>query len=192
VPGSSRGPAGLAVVAIDDAQTVAGAVVALAVSNAKQRRRVVVADLSAGAHAARLLQASIPGISNINSEGVPIVVVVPEAQDVAPVGPLRSRTSSEGYAEADESVAAACSSADLVLSLVTLDPAFGGEHLATWATDVVAVVTAGLSTAARIQAVGEMIRLAATRLESVVVLDADKSDESLGAVSTAAYHPTSL
>jgi Chain length determinant protein len=192
VPGSSRGPAGLAVVAVDDTQTVARAVVELAFSSARQRRRVVVADLSADAQAARLMGADIPGISTVNSEGVPIVVVVPAAQDVAPVGPLRSRTSSEGYAEADESVAAACTSADLVLSLVTLDPAFGGEHLATWATDVVAVVTAGLSTAARIQAVGEMIRLAATRLESVVVLDADKSDESLGAVSTAAYHPTSL
>ena len=28
----------------------------------------------------------------------------------------------------------ACSTADLVLSLVTLDPAVGGDYLATWAT----------------------------------------------------------
>ena len=81
--------------------------------------------------------------------------------------------------------------ADLVLSLVTLDPAFGGEHLATWATDAVAVGHRwSIDGAVRIHAVGEMVRLAGTRLGSVVVIDADRSDESLGATSTP-YEPAS-
>jgi hypothetical protein len=56
------------------------------------------------------------------------------------------------------------------------------EHLATWATEAVAVVTAGQSSATRINAVGEMIRVAGIRLDSVAVINADKGDESLGKV----------
>jgi capsular polysaccharide biosynthesis protein len=191
VPQSSRGPAGLAVVAVDNAETVARAVVALAVSGSKQRWRVVVADLSAGAHAAHLLGADGPGMSTVSPEGAPIVVMVPAADDVAPTGPLRSHAPGKEHAQADEALAAACARADLVLSLVSLDPSFGGEHLATWATDVVAVVTAGHSTTVRVHAVGEMIRLSGAHLSSVVVVGADESDESLGLTSTA-YHPAPL
>jgi capsular polysaccharide biosynthesis protein len=191
VPGSSRGPAGLAVVAVDSTPTVARAVAALAVSIAKEPRKVVLADLSAGAYAARLLGAKRPGITKVTLEGTLIGVVVPAAADVAPAGPLRSRTSPDGYLRADESLAAACADADLVLSLVTFDPAFGGDYIATWATDAVAVVTAGRSTSVRIHATGELIRLAGTRLASVVVLDADKSDESLGMLSEPGYQSAS-
>ena len=191
VPGSSRGPAGLAVVAVDDAPAVARAVVDLAVSSAEQRRRVVLADLSAGSHAARLLGVRGPGIDMANPSGVTIAVVVPATDDTAPVGPLQSHASLARYAQADESLLAACARADLVLSLVTLDPAFGGEHLATWATEAVAVVTAGKSTAVRIRAVGDMIRLAGVHLNSVVVVDADNNDESLG-ITSLAYEPAPL
>jgi capsular polysaccharide biosynthesis protein len=179
VPGSSRGPSCLAVVAVDDARTAAEAVVEFVVSNAK-RKRIVVADLSAGAHAAHLLGVDQPGVSTISPSGNPVVVMVPAAEDIAPVGHLSSRSS---RIHADEKVSSACSHADLVLSLVTLDPAFGGDHLATWATDATAIVTAGRSTATRVHAAGEMIRLAGVRLASVVVVDADASDESLGALS---------
>ena len=185
VPGSSSGPAGLAVVAVDNVPTVARVVADLAVSSGEQRKRVVLADLSAGAYAARLLGVDSPGINVVSPSGVSIVVVVPAADDVAPIGPLERHGSPAGYAQADESLKAACARADLVLSLVTLDPAFGGEYIATWATDVVAVVSAGRSTAVRIHAVGEMVRLAGTRLGSVVVIDADKGDESLGITNMA-------
>ena len=113
--------------------------------------------------------------------------MVPAADDLAPVGPLRVP---DRNAEPDAALAAACAKADLVLSLVSLDPADGGEHLATWATDAVAMVTAGRSTATRIHAVGEMIRLAGARLASVVVMDADKADESLGATTTEYLAPS--
>jgi hypothetical protein len=46
------------------------------------------------------------------------------------------------------------------------------------------MVTAGQSSEERIRGVREMIRLAGTRLDSVVLVGADKSDQSLGVSST--------
>jgi hypothetical protein len=185
VPGSSNGPAGLAVIAVDDTPTVAQAVIGLADSIAK-RGRVVLADLSAGTHSARILGVEKPGVTMVDRpDNVRIAVVVPAAGDIAPVGSLRGHVSpTYVYAQPDEAIASTSAHADLVLSLVTLDPAIGGEHIATWATDVVAVVTAGRATATRIHATGEMVRLAGARLSSVVVVGVDKTDESLGISST--------
>jgi capsular polysaccharide biosynthesis protein len=189
VPGSSKGPASLAVVAVDDLESVARIVVALASAKAAGGSTVVLADLSCGASAARLLGVDGPQDADglrIDSAGDPdsrITVVVPGADQIAPVGPLPSHASPEGCAQPEESLAAACAGADLVLSVVSLDPAFGAEHLGTWATDAVAVVTAGRSTSVRMHAVGEMIRLAGTRLGSVVVVGSDARDESLGSVT---------
>ena len=180
VPGSSRGPASLAVVAVDDVQTVAGAVASMARSRAKEGRQVVVADLSSGAPLARLLGAKAPGVHPVSQDGVQLVVAVPGRDDVALVGPVRGGRSPALWAGPDEAVANACSSADLLLTLATLDPALGADHLATWASDAVAVVTAGRSSAEKVHSVGEMIRLAGIRLDSAVLLGADSSDESLG------------
>lgn len=186
VPANSQGAASLAVVAVDDAPTVAQAVIRLAIASSQQRKRVVLADLSVAISAARQLGVAAPGISTVSPEGVPIVVVVPESEDVAPVGPLRNP--STGSARVSERLAGTCAQADLVISVVTLNPAFGGDYLGSWATDAVAVVTAGQSTATRLHAAGEMIRLAGVRLGSVVVLGADRNDESLGTV-VAEYQP---
>jgi hypothetical protein len=147
-----------------------------------KRRQIVLADLSGHASAARLLGVAKPGISTVDRDGYRMVVVVPASDDVAPVGPFPGR-GGEVPAKPDEKLVAACAHADLVLSLVTLDPAFGADHLGTWATDAVGVVTAGQSTAMKVHAAGEMIRLARTHLNSVVVLGVDAGDESLGASS---------
>ena len=87
-----------------------------------------------------------------------------------------------GPAPAGDALVAADVSADLLLSLVTIDPALGGDHLGTWATDAVVVVSAGQSSAERIYGVGEVIRLAGMRVASVVLTGADKSDVTLGLV----------
>ncbi len=179
IPGSSQGPASLAVVAVDDAPTVAKAVVELATAKAKEGSRVVLADLTSDGDAARLLDVHGAGIGKVTPDGTRFVLVVPDSL-LAPVGPLESHASPDGYAEPDKELVSAAAEADLVIALVTLDPALGAEHLATWAADAVAVVTAGRTTAVRMQAVGEMIRLAGTRLGSVVVIGADKHDETLG------------
>jgi capsular polysaccharide biosynthesis protein len=177
IPRSLRGPAGLAVVAVDNEQVAAATVVSLAITYASRDKKVVLADLSGGYRAARLLGVKKPGVHATTKKGVNLIVAVPDRDDIAPAGPLRS---SKMPGPASEAVMDACTSADLVLSLVTLDPAFGGDHLATWATDAVVMVTAGHSSAVRVRAVGEMVRLAGTRLSSAIVLEADRGDEGLG------------
>jgi capsular polysaccharide biosynthesis protein len=191
VPRNSRGPEGLAVVAIDNEQAAAQAVIALAVALAKQHRRIAIADLSAGTHAARLAEVHGPGVHKANLDGVPVLVAVPEADDVSPAGPLRGPAPANGRTGVDERLAAACADADVIVSLVTLDPGFGGDYLAGWATEAVMMVTAGASTAVRIHAAGEMVRLAGTRKSSVVVINTDRRDESLGTVN-APYHSASI
>ena len=178
IPRRSR-RAALAVVALDDERAAALAVISLALSCAKEGKQVVVADLSSGAQAAGLLGVKKPGIRTANVDGLLVVVALPDSDNVMPAGPLR-RTSREDQSAPPGKLVAACESADLLLTLVALDPAVGGEHLATWATDAVVMVTAGRSTWTRIHAVGEMIRLAGTRLVSAVLIGADKTDESLG------------
>jgi capsular polysaccharide biosynthesis protein len=183
VPGRSMGASALAVIAVNDVPTVARAVVALAIAESKQQLRIVVADLSAGTPAARQLGVKDPGVTTVTVEGVPIVVAVPARGEIAPTGPLRAVTAASSQAPMSQQFEDAFSAADLVLSLVTLDPTVGGDYLATWAAKAVAVVTAGRSTATRVRAAGEMVRLAGTHLDSVVVVDADRADESLGALS---------
>ena len=184
VPESSRGAAALAVVPVDNAQVAALSLVSLAVSCAQQGKQVVVADLSSGAPAAHLLGAKDPGVRAVSVNGAQLVVAVPDRDDVVPVGPLHRTSPQAQPAPASEALAAAYASADLLLTLVTLDPSLGGEHLATWATDAVVVVTAGRSSSTKIHAVGEMIRLAGTPLVSAVLVGADKTDESLGVTPT--------
>jgi capsular polysaccharide biosynthesis protein len=185
VPGSSRGPASLAVVAVDDPQVVARVVESLAVTCAEEGKRVIVADLSGDAYLARLLGENSPGIHPVSHDGAQLTLVLPEREEIAPVGPVPAAAAAAG-SQADEALVTACASADLLLTLVTLDPALGGDHLGTWAASAVAVVTAGGSSAERVHGVSEMIRLAGTRLDSVVLIGADGNDESLGTNGSAA------
>ena len=175
--GSPGGPATLAVVPADDARTPAVCLVNLAASCVDRGLRVVVADLCDGTPAGRLLGVSEPGVHRVSIESSYLAVAIPDRADPLPAGPLRPG--------AAESVATACAGADLLLTLAALDPALGGEHLASWASSAVAMVTAGRSSAARIYAVGEMMRLADMPEVSAVLIGADKNDESIG-VPTAA------
>lgn len=184
VPGSSRGPASLAVVPVDDVQIPASSIASLAVSCAREGKQVVVADLCSDAPAAKLLGATDPGIHAVSAQDASLIVAVPERDDLAPLGPLRRGLISTHRSDFTEAVADACASADLLLTLATVDPTLGGEHLATWATEAVVVVTAGRSSWDKIHGVAELIRLSGTRLVSAVLLGADKTDESVGAMPT--------
>jgi hypothetical protein len=180
VPRSTQVPASLAVVAVDNGPVVAQALAGLATSYASLGAQVIAADLSSGAYLAHMLGVEGPGVQTVSRNGVNFVIAVPDRDDPVPVGPLPSITSPTGRAQARGSLVPSDVSADLLLTLVTLDPALGGEHLATWAANAVVVVSAGKSSAERIHGVGEMIRVAGTRLVSVVLIGADKSDQSLG------------
>ena len=170
-----------AVVAVDDAQTVAELAVALAASCAKQQQRVLLADLSEGRYAARMLGLSQHGLSKASFDGTSFRAIVPPAHDVTPVGPFRGGAGAKARDHvADVALAEAGRTADIILTLTTLDPATGGDHLRTWAATAVAVVTAGGATSERIRAVGDMVKAAGLRLDSAVVIGADTSDTSLG------------
>ena len=178
---TSGGFASLAVVPADDIEVAAVCLAALAMSSAQQGLRVVLADLCDGAPGARLLGVTDPGVGEVSVGHAGLVVVVPDREDVLPRGPLDIG----GYGPAgDDPLAAACASAELVLTLAALDPAMGGDFLAEWATSVVAFVTTGQSSAERVHAVGEMIRLAGIQQVSAVLVGADKADESLGLSGT--------
>lgn len=182
VPRSTQVPASLAIVAVDNGPVVAQAVAALATSYASRGTQVIAADLSGGAYLAHLSRVKGPGIQTVSRDGVNFMMAVPNRDDPMPVGPLPSVTSPAGPAQAGDALVSSDVSADLLLTLVTLDPALGGEYLATWAANAVVVVSAGQSSAERIHGVGEMVRLAGMRLDSVVLIGADKRDESLGLV----------
>ena len=185
---ASRGTAALAVVPVDDPAVAALSLVSMAVSSAQKGHQVVVADLASGAPAARLLDSKAPGVRSVSVHDAHLILAVPDRDEIAPAGPLGS-ASAEGQRSAfTETVANACASADLLVTLVTLDPSLGAEQLATWAASAVVVVTAGRSSWARINAVGEMIRLAGTSVTSAVLVGADKTDESLGVTQ----HPGAL
>ena len=178
---SPGGFATLAVVPVDDAppgssEVAAVCLASLAALSAQQGMAVVLADLYRGAPAARILGVSDPGVAEVTVDGSRLVVIVPEVEDAMPTGPLRR----PAYGSAAEQAKAACASANLVLTLAGLDPGFGGDYLAGWTTSVVALFSAGRSSAERVQAVGEMVRLAGITQLSAVLVGADKTDESIG------------
>jgi len=179
---NDRGIDGLALVAVDDPEAAALPLVSLATSCARQGKRVVLADLAVGAPAARLLGAASPGVSTVDAQDARLAVAIPERDDVAPSGPLGRVSAWDQYSPFSQAVAGACGSADLLLTLVSLDPSLGGDYLRTWAADAVVIVTAGQSTWTKINTVGEMVRLSGTRLVSAVLVGTDRTDESLGAV----------
>jgi capsular polysaccharide biosynthesis protein len=175
------GLGGLVVVAVDDPQAAALPLVALATSFAQQGKRVVLADLADGAPAARLLGSGSPGVNAAGTQhDGRLVIAVPEGDELAPSGPLGRAHAWNQPSGFSQEVAAAYASADILLTLVTIDPSIGGEHLPTWAPDIAVIVTAGRSTWTKINAVGEMIRLSRARLVSAVLVGADRTDESLG------------
>jgi capsular polysaccharide biosynthesis protein len=189
VPDDPRGLAALAVVPVDEPQVSALSLATLALSCARQGRRVIVADLCPGYPVAKWLGVGGPGMHEATVAEARLLVAIPDPDDVAPPGPLsrtaqQQRSAADGPAFSDE-VSAVCASADVLLTLAALDPATGGEHLSGWAHRVIAVVTAGRASAARIHAAGEMIRLAGIELLSAVLIGADTTDESLGEITAA-------
>jgi LmbE family N-acetylglucosaminyl deacetylase len=157
-------------------------VAALALSYAREGRRVVLADLVSGTPGARLLNARDPGVRQVTAGDTRLVVAVPDRNDVAPAGPCSGADpfAEPGHVAFTDAVKAANDAADVLLTLVTLDPSIGAEHLATWSGTAAAVVIAGQSSWTRIRAVGEMVRMAGTSLVAAVLVGADKADESLG------------
>jgi capsular polysaccharide biosynthesis protein len=180
---SERPTPAITVVSVDDVRTCALAVASLAVSLAEDGRHVLVADLSAGGNLARMLGVKEPGTheSKFSEPGRRIDVHLADpAAGLAEGAYLRIGDTGRPAGTEDVALDAAWEAADIVLSLATLTPAFGADHLATWASHAAVVMTAGESTATKIQATGEMLRLAGLEIGTAVVLRPDRTDESVG------------
>ena len=177
------GKTALTVISVDDPGVAALSVVSLATSYAAEGRRVVLADLAAGAPAAALLDSTNPGVSRVGTEKAQLVLAVPDSDELAPVGPVGRIPKGSHPSEFTEQVRSAFGSADLVLTVATLDPSLGAEHLQSWAPSAVAMVTAGKASWTKIHAAGEMIRLSGTSLVSAILIGADKADETVGVVA---------
>jgi len=180
VPHTVRGADGLAVIAVDDPGAAALSVVSLAMSRAREGRTVVVADLASGAPVAALLGSKGPGVRPVSVHDTQLTLAVPDRDDLSPFGPSGPAQADEPRSEFTAAVTEACASADLLLTLLTLDPSIGADHVASWASRAVAVITVGRSSWAKIHGVSEMVRLAGVSLVSAVLVGVDKNDESLG------------
>lgn len=172
----------LAVVSVDDLDVCAPIVAALAMSLAADDKRVLVADLSGRGVLAATLGVTSTGTceSRAGTDAGRIVVHLPDP-DAAPAQGLQ-RPGAESGSGADNRLDTAWAEADVVVTLTTLSPALGADHLRTWASTAVALVAAGGSSMTTIATTGELVRLAGLRLHSAVVVRADRTDETIGVV----------
>lgn len=163
----------LAVVAVDCADEGALLVAELAESYASEGRNVLVADLSRrGVLAARLgVTSAGTRPSGVAATADHVTVHLPDAATTPEGRLLRLNDDAE-----DDDLLVAWAVADLVVSLVELRPEMGGDHLRSWSTRAVALVSAGRSTATRLRATTEMIRGAGVRIESALLLRSDRPE----------------
>ncbi|TDD60757.1 hypothetical protein E1263_09920 [Kribbella antibiotica] len=184
----------MVVVSVDDVQAGALAVASLAVSLADEGKNVLVADLTRSKALAAKLGVTEPGTrdSSLAGQDRRITVHLPAPTALPPEGCyLRIGDSNRPAGSGDVQLDTAWEAADLVISLATLEPALGADHLGSWASRAEVVVTAGRSTAAKVKATGEMLRLAGLEIDSAIVLNADKTDEGVGATEAEAS-PTAV
>jgi len=185
----------MAVVSVDDVKTCALVVASLAVALAEDGKHVLVADLTESGRLAAMLGVKSPGTheSRFSAPGQRVDVHRPDQTR----GPAQgcylhlsdsNRPSSSGDIQLDS----AWEVADVVLTLTTLTPELGADHLATWASNATVVVTAGESTTTKIQATGEMLRLAGLEISSAVVLRPDRTDEGVGVTEAEAGRPLTV
>jgi capsular polysaccharide biosynthesis protein len=69
---------------------------------------------------------------------------------------------------------------DAVLVLATVNPAFGANHIASWATESVVMISAGAATGARISATAQMLENGGVKVDSAILVGADRHDETAG------------
>ncbi|MGD0698910.1 MAG: hypothetical protein ABSA02_03395 [Trebonia sp.] len=174
----------LAVVPVDDPAVAAASLVALAISYAEQGRKVMLVDLAGGAPTGVLFDRKSPGVGMVRVQQASLMLAVPNAAEITSSAPTDHGSAAARHSGFGDEVANAYASVDVLLTLCTLDPARGGDYLATWADHAVVVVTGGRSSWTKLQATGEMLRLAGMSLASTVLVGADESDESLGSLSS--------
>ena len=167
-------------VAADDTAVPALAIVSLALSCVREGTRVILADLTSGTDAGRLLGCTEPGVHRHVAGQRQLTVAIPEGGSAPQIGPIRRGSSASVPQSVDPEVDHAYHAAELLLTLASIDPGIGADHLSSWASDAVVILTAGKPSATRVRTLSELIRMSGTTLTSAVVVGADRTDESLG------------
>ncbi len=172
----------LGVVAVDSLEASAVFVGYLASRLADEGTHVGVIDLSEGALLARLLRdAPSRAVGERGPRSVtPISVLVAPDESLLDSADGKTAAGLPFDSPFGDGPNKMSRSVELVLVLATLDPALGAAQLAAWASEVVLVVSTGRSNAVKLRAAAEMIRAAGCQLDSVLVVGADRDDESLG------------
>ena len=154
----------LALIEIEAADVAALAIALLARSLASEGTRVLMADLAEGRPLATLFEGRVQAgqVGMVSISGQPIKLFVAPDDPTQNSGP-----------EADEDT-------DMILIVATVDPAFGAQHIADWASDAVVMVQAGEANAVRIDSVGELLRQARIAVRSAILLGGDSNDDSSG------------
>jgi capsular polysaccharide biosynthesis protein len=155
---------GLSLIEIESAQPAALALTMLAQSLASEGKRVMLVDAADGRPIATLLASedAVP-------QGTPISVSEHDVTLlVAPDDPAEV-----AWMEGPED-------ADVILTLATVDPALGAEHISTWVSDVVVMVRAGAASPVQIDAVGRLLRQSLIGVWSAILIEADSDDNSAG------------
>jgi capsular polysaccharide biosynthesis protein len=185
----------MAVISIDDVKTCSLVVASLAVALAEDGKHVLVADLTESGRLAGMLGVKTSGTheSRFSAPGQRLDVHRPDqARGPAQGCYLHLSDSNRPSGSGDIALDSAWEVADVVLTLATLTPELGADHLATWASNAAVVVTAGESTTTKIQATGEMLRLAGLEISSAVVLRPDRTDEGVGVTEAEAGRPLNV
>jgi len=156
----------LLMVAADDLTVPAAALAVLAKRLAEEGESVLVADLTNESLLARGIEdLRIDGPSLADRPGGSLHVFMPSPDDMSEVAEPPWSATTDG--------------ANAVLVLTTVDPAKGAWHL-SWAKQAVVSVTAGRSSAQRVNSTAVLLRAAGITIRSGVLIGADAQDESIG------------
>jgi hypothetical protein len=161
-------PARLAVVATDDGARLRAIAHALHRRMASHGLSLFMVDLTTSGSLDRLRPHV--GTSIFRPDGVPQLSRGPlgvgqeEACDLPDRGPARQ----------------AYDAADAIVVFTQVDPSLGADELATWATRVVFLVTAGASSAEKLRTTADLVRSANLTADFAVLIGAHPTDESSG------------
>jgi len=174
--GAVAGQKSLAVVSIDSADAAVLALAESARALAAEGEIVTIVDLSPGGLLGRVLGVREPGTHETHIAGAtsPTLVIV-RAEDDNELSAVPAKVGLSSLRSTETRL-----STQVVLVLAVLDPAVGAGFLANWVTEAVVVATTGRSSATKVRANAEMLRVAGVTVISATLVAADRDDESLG------------
>lgn len=165
------GKRALTLVSVNSDGAAALLVASLAAEMLKAKKKVLVVDMSGNSILARFFRMRGPETSEVPVKGLDSTLWL-TFHSLEPGNPLE-----EGQLQ---SALEFRRKADVVLTLVTVDPALGGWHLTEGAGPAVALVTAGRSSPTALRSAADMALAAGLQLGSTVLVGADPNDDTVG------------